>query len=135
MNNIQTLFLMITALTFIFACNPNSSKSNIHLNDGEKWNVNSEMKPHIEKGEKILNEFISKNDTDYPQLAKKLNKQNNALIQSCTMTGESHEELHKWLHPHMELIKALSNVQDLDEAREILSKLEASFKTYHTYFQ
>ncbi|HMS50766.1 MAG: hypothetical protein IT272_02045 [Chitinophagales bacterium] len=135
MKQIQKLVLMIVGMAIFFACNTNHSKGELKLNNGEKWKVNEEMKPHIEKGNEILKEFISKQDQDYRKLAESLKEQNNALIKSCTMKGESHDELHKWLHPHMELIKKLSNVRDSKEAGGIISELEKSFETYYIYFQ
>lgn len=135
MKKVQNLILMIAGITFILACNFNHQQSEITLNNGEKWKVNSEMKPHIEKGSEILNEFISQKNTDYQALADSLKTQNNNLIKSCTMKGESHDELHKWLHPHMELIEQLSNAPNLKEAEGIISQIELSFKTYEKHFE
>lgn len=135
MKKVQHLILMIVGMTFIIACNTNHQKEDIKLNNGEKWVVNSEMKPHIEKGNALLNEFISKQEKDYQNLAESLKEQNNALIKSCTMKGESHDELHKWLHPHIELVDKLSKASTMDEAEVTIAELENSFKVYHDYFQ
>lgn len=107
----------------------------INLNNGERWMVNEEMQPFIRKSERVLDEYDKSESSDYKTLAVQLKKQNSALIKSCTMKGESHDELHKWLHPHMELIEALEQAENLDEAEAIVSKLEKSFETYHQYFQ
>ncbi len=135
MKKLQQLILMMVAIAALFACNSNHPEGEIKLNNGEKWVVNSEMKPHIVKGNEILNEFISKQDKDYHTLAENLTAQNNALIQSCNMKGESHDELHKWLLPHMELIDNLSKANNIEEAENIISELEESFKTFHNHFQ
>jgi hypothetical protein len=110
-------------------------QSTIRLNNGEKWLVNEEMKPFILEAENILKEYISKKSTDYKALAEQLKKKNSGLIKSCTMKGESHDELHNWLHPHIDLIKALSEATSDEDAASIVSELENSFKTYHNYFQ
>lgn len=135
MKRVQKLILILVGMTIIFSCNSNHQKGDINLNNGEKWKVNSEMTPHIEKGSEILNAFISQHDKDYLKLAESLKEQNEALIQSCTMKGESHDELHKWLHPHMELIEELANAKDFNEAEPVITKLENSFKTFHNHFQ
>lgn len=135
MKKIRKVILTIVGMSIFIACNSNQNKGDINLNNGEKWKVNSEMIPHIEKGNEILHEFVSKEGVDYHELAKNLNDQNNALIKSCTMKGESHDELHKWLHPHIELIKKLSNAANTEEANLIILELEDSFKTYNAYFQ
>ena len=134
MKRLQKLILTLFGITLMVACNSTHQQSDINLNNGEKWKVNAEMKPHIEKGNELLTEFISNKDKDYQKLAENLKIQNNSLIQSCTMKGESHDELHKWLHPHIELTEKLSNAHSTSEAEEIISQLEKSFNTYQNYF-
>ena len=108
----------------------------IELDGGEPWKVNLEMVPHIMAQEEALNEYITSSKIGrYQQLAEDLKKHNSKLISSCTMDGKSHEELHKWLHPHIELIEALKNAKTEDDAKTVIHNLEESFRTYNTYFQ
>lgn len=107
----------------------------ISLNNGEKWFVNEEMKPFILEAENILTEYINNNSTDYKTLAVQLKKKNSGLIKNCTMKGESHDELHNWLHPHIDLIKKLEQEEDAGNAPSIVKELVKSFETYHQYFQ
>lgn len=109
--------------------------TSISLNNGEKWQVNEEMKPFIERSETLLNSYVSGKSQDYQSLAKELENNNNALIKSCTMDGRSHEELHVWLKPHLEMTTALATTKNSDEAQPIITDLQNSFKTYHQYFQ
>ncbi len=137
---------------FIFSCGNNShenaevhsetaaheeydhdkAKQSIELNNGQKWKVNTEMIPYVLDAEKAFREY---DNIDYKGLAKKLEEKNQGLIKSCTMDGKSHDELHKWLHPHLELVKSLSEAGEIKNANEIIEQLKESFKTYHTYFQ
>ena len=128
------LFIWVSIL-FLTACNSNSDISDITFNNGEKWIVNTEMTPHIEKGKEILDAYLVQKNTDYKKLAEDLISQNNSLIKSCTMKGASHDELHKWLNPHMGMIKDLSKANDLKEAELIVTKIDQSFKTYQNYFE
>ncbi|HZH87416.1 MAG TPA: hypothetical protein VFD77_08865 [Brumimicrobium sp.] len=107
----------------------------ITLNDGEKWIVNEEMKPFVKKGESFVKAYADSGDEDYKSLAENLAGQNSQLISSCTMDGVSHDELHKWLHPHLELTKALKNADNVQEASHIVDELLASYEMYHAYFQ
>jgi hypothetical protein len=77
------------------------SSESIELNNGEKWKVNEEMVPYIIEAEQILKDYIDSQSTNFLQLAEQLKDKNKGLIQSCTMKGKSHDELHKWLHPHI----------------------------------
>ena len=108
---------------------------NILLNKGDKWLVNEEMKPFILEAENILTEYIASKSSDYTVLAASLQEKNTGLINSCTMEGESHEELHKWLHPHMDLIEALANAETQEMAEPLIAQLSESFVSFHTYFQ
>lgn len=130
----QLTLLMVTL--FIVACNSKHGEgaAPISLNNGEKWEVNAEMRPHIEQGEAILNTYLYAGKTDYQDLAAALKEQNAQLINSCNMKGKSHDELHKWLHPHMELIEELEDAPNLEEANKITTQLTASFAEYKKYF-
>lgn len=50
------------------------------------------------------------------------------------MKGKSHDELHKWLYPHLELVKELDNETDAVKAKEIVVKLQNSYQQYQIYF-
>lgn len=112
-----------------------ADSESLRLDQGEKWRVNDEMKPFIAESEAILEAFIASGSTDYKTLAGQLEEKNAGLIKSCTMDGESHEELHKWLHPHMDLVARLAQESDAQEAQSLVQSLGKSFDTYHSYFQ
>jgi len=107
----------------------------VELNSGEKWLVNDEMKPFVAKGEGLVTTYLQSSQTNYNELAQKLKDQNNQLIKSCTMKGKSHDELHKWLRPHLELVEALEKSTNENEAKEIVLKLQKSNEVYHQYFE
>ncbi|WP_107037308.1 hypothetical protein [Brumimicrobium mesophilum] len=109
--------------------------SDIYLNNGEKWEVNEEMKPYVMKGEQLVNEYINSGNSDYIDLAEKVSIQNKQLISSCTMNGESHNELHKWLHPHLELTKELTITNTDDQANYLVGLLQESYGEYHKFFK
>lgn len=131
----QFILLMTTLL--VIACNSkyDEGASAISLNNGEKWEVNAEMRPFIEQGEAILNTYLYTEKSDYQGLAAALKEQNAQLINNCTMKGKSHDELHKWLHPHMGLIEELEDADNLEEANRVTAKLASSFEDYNKYFK
>lgn len=106
----------------------------LELNDGVKWLINDEMKPFIHETEAAVNQFVADGSADYQALAELLKEKNTALIMSCTMEGKSHDELHKWLHPHMELVSELEEAES-DEQAELVKELKGSFATFHHYFE
>lgn len=115
---------------------PTQEKSvEIRLNNGAKWKVSPEMKPYVAKGSELVDAYLSSHSQDYKTLAKQLEEQNEKLIGSCSMTGESHDELHKWLHPHLELVEALDDAENADVAQKTVEKLRESYGLYAEYFE
>lgn len=131
-----TIITLVLATTLMVGCKNSGSHNHeqvaIELNDGQKWKVNEEMSPYILEGEKILKDYTGQ---DYEALADELESQNKKLIKSCTMDGKAHDQLHKWLHPHIQLIESLEDAETVTQANTIIEQLKESFKTYHTYFQ
>lgn len=107
----------------------------IELDSGEKWAVNEEMKPFVSAGIGLVDDYIANGESDYHALAGNLKEQNDQLIRSCTMTGKGHDELHKWLHPHLELVHQLENTTDDTQADGLVTQLQDSYDLYGEYFQ
>ena len=140
MKKFLTLGIALLALSCTHREKLNSAEGDTHhasteitLNNGQKWTVNPEMKPYVSNGRDLVNTFVDGNQTNYAALAEKLQEQNQLLIKSCTMKGESHDELHKWLHPHLEMTEALADA-DASSAREIVLQLQHSYELYDEYF-
>lgn len=112
--------------------NETVQESSLALNNGAKWVINDEMKPHLQASEKLLQEY---NGNDHKTLAEGLKNNNNKLISSCTMKGESHEQLHVWLYPHIELVKKLEGAGSEEEADHIVEELRLSFNTFKEHFE
>lgn len=130
-----SILLLLAVLTI--SCKNSSTNStkedvSIELDNGQKWIVNAEMTPYILESEELLLQY---DGISYGLLAEQMSSLNKSLIKSCTMSGKSHDELHKWLHPHMQLIESLGEVTNEGDAVKIISELKESFLTFHTYFQ
>lgn len=107
----------------------------IELNNGAKWKVNPEMMVHVRSSEGLVDSYVNSPKKDHEALAKELNATVGLLTKSCTMQGKSHDELHKWLHPYMGLIKDLGNVNNKDEADQVVSAIQASFVVFNLHFE
>lgn len=115
--------------------NHNENSPIIELNQGEKWKANEEMKPFVLKGEELIDKYLQEGLLDNKFLADQLQEQNSFLIKNCTMEGKGHDELHKWLHPHLELVKALKEETDSNKEIELVLKLKESYQQYHLHFE
>jgi len=110
----------------------NHESEAILLNNGEKWKVVENMSGYIRNMEKAVNEFEGE---DYPALAKTIDENIRELTSNCTMEGQAHDELHKWLLPFIELSEEFDVATELEEQEQIYREFKASFKIYNTYFE
>lgn len=150
----KKIFIIIFGSFALLSCNQTAEKSTskvevtkqeapkeeeseeaLELNNGEKWVVNEEMKPHVREGEDLVNVYAETNHSDFKKLATDLKSHNDKLIKSCTMDGKSHDELHKWLVPHLKLTKELAEETDAIKASDIVKELQYSYSSYHRYFK
>lgn len=106
----------------------------IQLNNNQKWLVNEEMKPYVLRGEQSVTSYLAGNRTNHVALAKELKEYNNQLIKNCTMNGKSHDELHKWLHPHLTAVDELENTTEPHQAKLKVTQIAQSYQKYHLYF-
>ena len=146
MLKIKIAFLA-TVILLIFSCNTKSKEEKtteikteehqhsesetIQLNNGEKWKVDDNMMIHIRNMEKDVVHFDQEKSTNYSLLANKLKTNIDILISNCTMKGQAHDELHKWLVPYIELVDSFSKEKSANQFTEI----QNSFKTFNQYFQ
>ena len=105
------------------------------LNDGKKWSMNPEMLKIVRSMEKDVNTFSSDKLADMQTLGAKLDGQVNELTSSCTMEGQAHDELHKWLVPFIGDIKQLKESATEAAAKESMDDLKVSMVEFNQYFE
>lgn len=149
MNKLKITSILLSTF-FLFSCNDkaknesaetsqatetevheHSNGETIQLNDGQKWKVDVDMMAHIRTMENDVTSFDKETPENYQLLADNLKKNLDLLTSNCTMKGEAHDELHKWLLPYIELVDDFSK----DKSNENLAKIQESFTTFNQYFQ
>ena len=58
----------------------------------------------------------------------------NDILSSCTMTGQGHEELHKYINLLLEEVKTMKG-NDIDLAKKAKSNLIEKISKYPLYFE
>jgi len=131
--------LIIAVITFgIIGCTQSQDKHNhshtekISLNKGEKWKVDENMMLHIRNIEQSIQAFTTNEDKQYVELGTELQSHLDLLTSNCTMKGQAHDELHKWLVPFMGLVEDLSDTKQNGDV--VFQDIEASMKTFNKYF-
>lgn len=105
------------------------------FNNGEKWKVVDHMMAHIKRMDLDVANFKGTTLKDYQNLSEKLIKNINLLTANCTMTGQAHDELHKWLLPFIDIANLFTEVKTIKEAKTKYNEIKKSFKEMNTYFK
>ena len=141
MNKLK-ISVLVLSVFFLFSCNDktkteltegaethqHSNYDDLQLNDGKKWKVDDNMMLIISKMEK---EVASTPNENYQVLIDNLGRNIDLLTSNCTMEGEAHDELHKWLLPFIEDVKVFSN----DKSADNFTKIKNAFITFNQYFE
>ena len=106
----------------------------IALNNGIKWEANLETTFGVDAMGKLISETKTDSIEDYRNLGNALNEIKNDIVQECTMTGASHDNLHVFLHPLIQKIELLQKTPTTDEGATIKESINGHLKSYYTYF-
>lgn len=109
-------------------------KDEITLNEGTQWKANRETTEEILKMTELVERSSASTPEDYRELGNSLNIEKNLLLERCTMKGPSHENLHIYLQPLIEMIGKLQKVQTAEEGKKLVAKIKDHLETYHSYF-
>ncbi|MEZ5014486.1 MAG: hypothetical protein R2794_09360 [Chitinophagales bacterium] len=108
--------------------------STLYLNNGEKWQANTETTQRIDDMIARTNAFADSSDLDaYHALANHLKEDYIYIFEHCTIMGNAHEMLHGYLYPLYELITPMQIGGETTCANQ-LTKLKEHLALYHTYF-
>lgn len=144
------LFLIVFTSAVLFSCEHRHAETGtanqesheheekeaeLHLDNGKKWLINDEMRPHLQASQELLETYQPEGKPDYQALATALQDNFNKLISSCTMKGPAHDQLHTWLYPNLQLVQKLQTAASPEEAGEIIENLQLSFDTFQQYFE
>jgi hypothetical protein len=107
----------------------------IVLKNGEKWEVDKPMMHLIQNIRTDVMNFNGDSIDEYKTLASKINDNLKILTSSCTMTGQAHDELHKWLVPFLKMSESFSESKTLDTAQKNYQAIKKSFKLVDENFK
>lgn len=141
MINIKVVLFSLVAIAAV-SCSSNQNSEeqtesqkntyNIELVNNEKWGVNDEMMVHIKNMESDIEKVEEAETPDYEELGQELDKNIELLTSSCTMSGKSHDELHKWLVPFIGLVADFNEVTD---KKGHFPAIQESMIEFNTYFK
>jgi hypothetical protein len=150
MNILKTTSLFV--LTILLSCTNTTNKQvqtipivaennientlGIQLNGGNKWKVVPEMLIHIRAMERDVTNFKINNElANYKALAQNLQLNIDKLTANCTMEGQAHDELHKWLLPYIDDVAVLATIDTTTKATVKYNQIKNTFEVFNVFFE
>lgn len=147
--NALTLILVAGISFALYSCSSNESTQAteetahahhdhevLQLNAGKKWKVDDHMMDELRELEAIVNTANrSENTMSLDAIADSLIVHLDLLTSNCTMTGQAHDELHKWLVPFIDLVNEYANYEEEITARKQLVEMKERFQEFNSYFE
>ncbi|HRH65086.1 MAG TPA: hypothetical protein PLU53_02190 [Bacteroidia bacterium] len=103
----------------------------LSLDNGNKWQANSETTEGIQKMQKLVEEQSASASVDYTVLSENLEAEFGTILQKCTMQGDAHNQLHNFLLPLNEMIEKLKT----KPGKETIKEIQDHLAVYPNYFQ
>lgn len=144
----KKFIILSSALLFLFSCSNQDEKGDslndnhslehgnlyeIETLDNTKWIVVEDMMAHIRNMESEIINFPDTNS--HANLGKNLDYHLDLLTSNCTMTGQAHDELHKWLLPFIDLVENLNEAKTKEQQEIAFDELKQSFEVFNQFFE
>lgn len=129
------IIAILGMVTLMFSCGHKHDDSPLVLDNGEKWTIISTMDVYLQEMEDLVANFNGKSLEDHQSLAKELKENIGLLTANCTMKGQAHDELHKWLLPYIALVDNYSKSTTDEAATQYFQEAKASFVDYNEFFK
>ena len=103
------------------------------LNDGEKWNVPTEMSVYMDSSFLVLDE-VKDGEPISEKTIESLIRYKGLFVSNCGMEGKGHDVLHSWLIPYMDLLETVSEAKSHDDKMQTKAELIEAKRIYKEYF-
>ncbi|NOQ71736.1 MAG: hypothetical protein GQ574_07040 [Crocinitomix sp.] len=103
--------------------------------DNQKWVIDEGMKVSIDSIELRMEDFHGETMDDFANLSTDLERHTKSIISNCTMKGQAHDELHKWLLPFIDLRKTMDNIGHPVEGETIAIAIKNELVIFDMYFE
>jgi len=107
----------------------------LQLNNGNLWEANLETTEGINNMKLLIKSFSERDNMEaYAKVKQNLEMEFGTIIAKCTMTGEAHNQLHKYLVPMKDLFDGLA-ASDLEIRKASLNQINIHLEAYTKYFK
>ena len=141
----KTKILIATLLISFISCKNEKKEmvlkdtvfANVKINilNDKKWDVDKPMMAHIQHIKNDVIQFNGNSLDDHKNLSAKIDENLGLLTSNCTMKGQAHDELHKWLLPFLEITETYKNSDSKEKAQNNYQIIKQSFKLLDENFK
>lgn len=129
------IIIILGMVTLMFSCGHEPDNSPLVLDNGEKWTIVESMDVYLQEMEDLIVNFNGKTLLEHQGLAEEVKENIDFLTSNCTMKGQAHDELHKWLLPYIELVDNYSKADSDQAGNEYFEQMKSSFVNYNKFFK
>lgn len=128
-------FCVLFLITYTFACHEHTGSKLPERNNGKAWLADKSTRLGFKKMDEQFHHANSLESLeDYHKQADQILSIINELLSSCTMTGQGHEELHKYINLLLEEVHIMKG-NDITLAKKAKSDLIEKITKYSLYFE
>ncbi len=107
----------------------------LELDHGKKWVMPPAMKARMTDIQTAVRALAAAPQPDHAALAEKIQHELGELAANCTMTGQAHDELHRWLMPFLGLSAEYVAAKDPAVQAEKYREIQRSLEVFNRYFK
>ncbi|GAB2779598.1 hypothetical protein [Salinimicrobium soli] len=110
-------------------------RQNLELNNGKKWDLNTNSLDRINAVTLKLNNFESGTISEYNQLGKEIFDEVKMILLDDSYTGELFDQLHNFFGSLETDMHALISAKDKVEAEKQMNTLKSKLREFYNYFE
>lgn len=130
---LYSFILFLFSVTY--SCHEHTGSKLPELNNGKPWIADDSTRMGFQKMDKQFHHANSDESIEeYHKQADQITSIINEILSSCTMTGQGHEELHKYINLLLEDVHTMKG-NDIDLAKKAKSNLIEKISKYPLYFE
>ncbi|PJZ86449.1 hypothetical protein [Leptospira harrisiae] len=130
---IYSFILCLISMTY--SCHEHSGSKLPELENGKPWVADESTRIGFQKMNELFHHANSEEAIEeYHKQAEQITSIINEILSSCTMTGQGHEELHKYINLLLEEVHTMKG-NDINLAKKAKSNLIEKISKYPLYFE
>lgn len=126
---------ILCLFSMVYTCHEHTGSKLPELNNGKPWIADNSTRMGFQKMDKLFHHANSDESIEeYHKQAAQITSIINEILSSCTMSGQGHEELHKYINLLLVEVRSMKG-NDINLAKQAKLNLIEIISKYPLYFE